>query len=197
MKGNSKTICIILFIIADALLVLWNFQLLGGLGAFTIDKNINILSFISLIVTICIAIFVPFLIKKAIDDNRGIKTLLIEELKSLISILEENHKLISKLFSEESEIENKDRDFVLEKFFDGELKLDSLKLQLEVSYSSKEKFRKKIFENTMEYKRFLTDGKFMKSTYKKIDYDFYREEKNAFAQFQKMIITQMHEIHKF
>ena len=71
-------------------------------------------------------------------------------------------------------------------FFDTELKIDSLKSQLEVSYPSKDKIQKGIFEDYLVYKQFLTDGKFMMSSYLSVDYDFYREEKNAFAKFQKI-----------
>ena len=93
MKKNN--IHIILLIISDLLLILINYQLLGHLSAFTIDNTINTLSFVSLLVTVSIAIFVPFLIKKAIDDNKGIKTLIIDEVKEIICLVEKNHKIIS------------------------------------------------------------------------------------------------------
>ncbi|MDQ5957061.1 MAG: hypothetical protein QG614_32 [Patescibacteria group bacterium] len=194
IRNSIKTL---LLIIGDLLLIILNFQLIGGLGVFKIDNSINTLDFISLLVTICIAIFVPFLIKKAIDDNRGIKSLLIEEVKNLICLVEENHKIISNLYSQGTTIENKHRDNVRENFFDAELKLDSIRSQLEISYPLKDDFSKKIFDHAIKYKQFLTDSKFMMSSYTQVDYDFYREEKNAFATFQKSLVTQIHEIHKF
>lgn len=194
IKSNAK---ILLLIIGNILLVVLNFQLLGGMGAFEIDNKINTLDFISLLITICIALFVPFLIKKAIDDNRGIKSLLIDEVKELICLVEENHKIISGLYSQSTTIENKHRDAVRENFFDAELKLDSIRSQLEISYSSKKDFSEKVFNHSIKYKQFLTDSKFMMSSYTQVDYDFYREEKNAFAGFQKALMSQIHEIHKF
>ena len=179
------------------LVILINYQLLGKSGAFVVDNTINTLSFISLLVTISIAVFVPFLIKKAIDDNRGIKLLIIEEIKELIIIVEKNHKVVSDLYSQNTNIENTHRDDIRENFFDTELKIDSLKSQLEVSYPSKNKIQKGIFEDYLAYKQFLTDSKFMMSSYLNVDYDFYREEKNAFAKFQKNLIVYIHEIHKF
>lgn len=179
------------------MVILINYQLLGKSGAFIIDNTINTLSFISLLVTISIAIFVPFLIKKAIDDNRGIKLLIIDEVKELIKLVEKNHKIIAELFSQNIKIENNHRDEIRENFFDTELKMDSLKSQLEVSYHSKDKLQKQIFEDYLKYKQFLTDGKFMMSSYLNVDYDFYREEKNAFAKFQKNLVVYIHEIHKF
>lgn len=192
-----NSIKILLLIIGDLLLIILNFQLLGGLSVFKIDNTINTLSFISLLVTICMAIFVPFLIKKAIDDNRGIKSLLIDELKNLISLVEENHKVISNLYSQGATIESGHRDNMIENFFDAELKIDSIRSQLEISYPFKKDFSKKVFDHTIKYKQFLTDSKFMISSYTQIDHDFYRGEKNAFAVFQKSLITQIHEIHKF
>ena len=64
---KSKIITLLL-IIGDLLLIILNYHLIGKLGAFTIDNTINTLDFISLLVTISIACFVPFLIKKAIDE---------------------------------------------------------------------------------------------------------------------------------
>lgn len=194
IKSNAK---ILLLIIGNILLVVLNFQLIGGMGVFEIENKINTLDFISLLITICIALFVPFLIKKAIDDNRGIKSLLIDEVKELICLVEENHKIISGLYSQSTIIENKHRDTVRENFFDAELKLDSIRSQLEISYPSKKDFSEKIFSNSIKYKQFLTDSKFMMSSYTQVDHDFYREEKNAFAAFQKALMSQIHEIHKF
>ncbi|MCK5096378.1 MAG: hypothetical protein KAR24_03425 [Candidatus Pacebacteria bacterium] len=195
MKKNNLSI--ILLIIVNLLLIVINFQLVGGLGAFTIDNTINTLSFISLLVTICIAIFVPFLIKKAISDNRGIKSLLIDELKELICLVEKNHKIVTDLYSVGATIENQHRDLVRENFFDAELKVDSLRSQLEISYPKKKNFAKQIFDHAIKYKQFLTDSKFMLSSYTTVDYDLYREEKNSFAEFQKSLVTCVHEIHKF
>lgn len=62
-KNNLYIILLIIFIL---LVILINYQLLGKSGAFIVDNTINTLSFISLLVTISIAVFVPFLIKKAI-----------------------------------------------------------------------------------------------------------------------------------
>ncbi len=194
---TKSRIITLLLIVGDLLLIILNFQLIGKLGAFTIDNTINTLDFISLLVTISIACFVPFLIKKAIDDNRGIKSLLIDEVKDLICLVEENHKIISDLYSEGTAVENKHRDAVRENFFDAELKLDSIQSQLEISYPSKKTFSKQIFDHSIKYKQFLTDSKFMMSSYTQVDYDFYREEKNAFAGFQKALMSQIHEIHKF
>ena len=188
---------IILLIIADLLLVIINFQLAGNLGVFIIDNTINTLSFISLLVTIVIAIFVPFLIKKVIDDNRGIKALIIDEVKELIHLVEQNHKIIADLYSKGTVIENHHRDTVRNNFYDTELKIDSLQSQLEVSYPSKKQTSKEIFDQYLKYKQFLTDGKFMLSSYVNVDYDFYRDEKNSFAEFQKILITHIHKIHKF
>lgn len=193
-KNNLNTILLIIFIL---LVILINYQLLGKLDVFVIDNTINTLSFISLIITVAIAIFVPFLIKKAIDDNRGIKLLIIDEIKDLIIIVEKNHKIVSDLYSQNTDIQNIHRDDIRENFFDTELKIDSLKSQLEVSYPSKNKIQKGIFEDYLVYKQFLTDSKFMLSSYLKVDYDFYREEKNSFAKFQKKLIVYIHEIHKF
>lgn len=193
-KNNLNTILLIIFIL---LVILINYQLLGKLDVFVIDNTINTLSFISLIITVAIAIFVPFLIKKAIDDNRGIKLLIIDEIKDLIIIVEKNHKIVSDLYSQNTDIQNIHRDDIRENFFDTELKIDSLKSQLEVSYPSKNKIQKGIFEDYLVYKQFLTDSKLMLSSYLKVDYDFYREEKNSFAKFQKKLIVYIHEIHKF
>lgn len=195
MKKNN--IIIALLIIFDVLLLIINFHLVGGLGAFTIDNTINTLSFISLVVTVIIAFLVPFLIKKAIDDNRGIKALLIEEINELICTAELNHKIISDLFANSTEIDSSHRDGVLENFFDIELKIDSLSAQFDISYPSKSKILEQVVNHCLEYKRFLTDGKFLLSKFTHIDADFYREEKNAFAKLRKELVTKIHEIHKF
>lgn len=187
---------ILLLIILNLLLVLANFQLADGI-IYTIDKSINILDLLSVLVTIVIAFSVPFLVKKAIDDNRGIKSLLIDEFMDLIEIAKKNHSLVSDLFSKNQKITSEHRDKVLENFFDIELKLDSLDGQFSISYPSKADVLNDAQQSYFEYKRFLTDGKFMRSKCENVDYDFYRDAKNAFAKFQKDIMQKIHEIHRF
>lgn len=191
-----RTANIILLILGDLLLFLINFQLICSLNGFEIDATINILDFASLLVTIIIATFVPILIKKAIDDNRGIKEMLIEEIKDLLEILERNHNLISDLFSDGHEIKSNHRDTVRYNFYEAELKIDCLKLQLEVSYPKKSSIAKEAFDDYLKYKSFLTDGKFMISSNKNIDYDFYQQDNNKFAVLRKNLLISIHKIHK-
>ena len=123
--------------------------------------------------------------------------MIIDEVKELIHLVEQNHKIIADLYSKGTVIENHHRDTVRNNFYDTELKIDSLQSQLEVSYPSKKQTSKEIFDQYLKYKQFLTDGKFMLSSYLNVDYDFYRDEKNSFAEFQKILITHIHKIHKF
>ena len=58
MRKNN--LYIILLIIFNLLVILINYQLLGKSGAFVVDNTINTLGFISLLVTISIAVLCHF-----------------------------------------------------------------------------------------------------------------------------------------
>ncbi len=163
----------------------------------TLKTEANILDVLSFLVTIAIAIFVPSYIKKAIDDRKDVKLLVVGEVKELIALAKEPHKIVQTAFVQEQAIGSTERDKVVDLFFDTELKNDSIREQITISFDKHSAIADEITTALFQYKSFLTGGKFMNSRYKKIDYDFFQEDKKEFAELEKRLMRSIHQIHKF
>lgn len=173
------------------------FGSINNYTAVTLDNEVNVLDVLSLLITIGIAVFVPSLIKKAIDDRKDVKMLLIDEVKELINLVKLPHQVVQDLYSKNETIAQSARDNIVNLFHDAELKNDSIREQIEVSFRNHSTTTKEITNLLLEYKAFLTGGVLMSSKYVSIDFEFYRQDKTAFANFEKGLKKVMHEIHKF
>lgn len=161
------------------------------------DNKVDFVSALGLLVTISISIMIPFFVKKIIDDKRGIKSFLVEEVKDLIKITSSIRDVISNAYSI-SKFEASEKDKIIYTFHLAELKIESIAKQLEISFESQSpNVIKKLKEALSVYKRYLTDGEMMISTFNKIDDHFYRENSNEYSKIETNFKTVIHSIHKF
>ena len=162
------------------------------------DNHIGLVSGLSLIVTTAIGVMIPFVIKKLIDDNRGIKFFVVEEVKDLIKIVSSIKDIISNAH-QKSKFEALDKDKIIFLFHLAELKIGSIADQLEISFKKQSpKIIQKLKDALSEYKRYLTDNSgMMISTFNQVDDHFYQENSNEYSKVETSFKTTIHLIHKF
>ena len=161
------------------------------------DKKIEAMSVISWLTTIGIAVAIPFLVKKGIDDNRGIKSFLIDEVKDLIQLVKSIRDVIISAY-EKGKFEEADRDQVLNLFNSAQQKVGSIQQQLEIS------FKEDSYEVVVDmkaalsgYKDYLTGGEMMQSSFNKVSYNFYNENNSEHSKIETTLKTLIHRMHKF
>lgn len=64
---------------------------------FTLSYNLKITEVLTVLITFSIGVFVPFIVKKLIDDNRSFKSTLIDETNSFVKTVERINDKISEL----------------------------------------------------------------------------------------------------
>lgn len=162
---------------------------------FEIDYHIRLYEIMYFALTFFIGILIPFYIKKLIEDNRSIKSILIDDAKDLLNGLSSINTNIRKEQQVEP-VSSTTKDNINYCFHLAELKLDSLDQQLSISFSND---RKKIIEPLkkvyFDYKNFLTGGEFMVSTFKNSD-KFIRENNVNFSDFDLAVKKAIHKISK-
>lgn len=161
------------------------------------DNKVSFISALSLIITIVISIMIPLFIKKLIDDNRDIKTFLVEEVKDLIKVVSSIRDIISNAHSI-SEFKRSDCDEIIYIFHSAELKVESIEDQLEISFKKQSQDTIQNLKNALSiYKRYLTDGEMMISTFDKVNDNFYKENNNEYSKVETAFKKAIHSIHKY
>lgn len=161
------------------------------------DNKVSFTSALSLIVTVGIGVMIPFFVKKLIDDNRGIKCFLVDEIKDLIIIVSKIRDIISSAYSV-SKFEVSDRDKIIYQFHAAQLKVDSIEDQLKISFKKQSpKLVAELKSCLSAYKEYLTDGEMMVSTFNKITDHFYKESSNEYSKIETGFKKTIHRIHKF
>lgn len=146
--------------------------------------------------TLTIGFSVPFLVKKLIDDNRGIKSIVIDDVKDLIKTLSLVKEQINQCHLN-NQVSKENKDAINYIFHTAELKLNSVTEQLSISfYSDSNKINAQIKEKYHNYKDHLTGGIFMTSSFDKVDQKFLREHDNEFSKIETYLKTVIHIIHK-
>lgn len=141
-----------------------------------LDTEINILDAATLLFTIIISFMIPFFVTKLIEDTQGIKKFLVDEVKELITILDSIKKVISDSYSKEVYDQTSDRDSILNKINEAELKVDCILKQIDVAFPKKAKQSKSILTDLLfNFEDSLTGGELMHSNFNKVDDRFYKK----------------------
>jgi hypothetical protein len=159
------------------------------------DNKVRIFEVLNLLLTLCIAISIPFIVKKTIDDKRAVKAFLTEEVKETLSALCKIRDVIKDAYIQGT-ISRDQKDILLRDFNSLELKLNSLNEQLEVSFKSESvKMIGGLKEAYFQYDGFVTGDDLMCETYDKIDAGFFREHKSLFYRLELQLKKAIQEIH--
>lgn len=157
-------------------------------------NEIDLFSALTFIVTLGIGVIYPFLIKKWIDDNKSIKSYLVQEVEVLEGILKKNENVINECY-ENKKIDTRDRDSVNFNLFKADLQIESIENQFKISFPNKSKLISKMKECNESYYHFLTGGNFMVSDFQ-IDSRFYKEHQTQLNKLIMGLKEIIHKIHK-
>lgn len=159
--------------------------------------EVDVVSGLSLLVTIGIAIIIPLTVKKLIDDNSGIKSFLIEEVKDLIKVFGAIKAVVSDAHTCGS-FTPKNRDDINYLFHEAESKIDSIQGQMEISFKShSQDITDGLKSDLLAYKDYLTGGELMHSSFDKVDERFYRENNNKHSLAETGLKKAVHKIYRF
>lgn len=162
----------------------------------TLDKDVNIIDLAMLVATIAIAFMIPIYIQKFIEDSKGVKASLVEELKELVILISSIKRIITDSHANGS-FAVKDRDDILFVIYEAELKITSIEEQFKIAYESKcEEFANALKGFLYGYQDYLTGGEMMLSSFIKIDDRFYRENSTEYSKIETGIKTLIQRVHK-
>jgi hypothetical protein len=153
----------------------------------TWNKEIKIYEVFQTISTLFIGLFIPFLIKKWIDDGRVIKGLISEEAKELIS---ETKKIKEKLheYHKAKTITEDDKQYLLMLFNQVENALSQFQESLKTSFGEKmESDFQGLRVAYFVYWKGVTGEELMSASFEKVDLDFLQQHALLFNEFQGQI----------
>lgn len=160
-----------------------------------LDPKIGILDIVTLLITITIAFMIPFFVTKILDDKKGIKNLLIDEVKGLIVITAGIQKVISDSHIL-GEFKPEDRDRINYIFHEAELKISSIQEQIDIADGDSEKIGEKLKDLLFVYKDYLTGGELMLSTFRVVNDRFYMENKTEYSKIETGLKTIIQKLYK-
>ena len=162
-----------------------------------LDPKINILQIASLVVTVVIAFLIPLYVNKLIEDKRGAKSFIIEELKELIKITFKIKDVISNAH-EIGVFTSKDRDTINYIFHEAELKIFSIQEQIKEAFEHNvENTSKNLSSLVSVYKEHVTGGELMHSGFNKVDERYYRENNTKYSKLETGLKKFIQSVYKF
>lgn len=160
------------------------------------NNELKIFEVANFLLTLTLGIAIPLLVKKWIEDNRSIKSSLVEEVKNIIGTLDKVKSLIGSCHSC-LKITKEQKDEINYLFHRSELQISSLNEQLKISFEPHSiKMMEKLKDKYHNYKDYLTGGELMLSSFDKVDDRFYREHNTEHAKIETHLKTVIHQIHK-
>ncbi len=148
------------------------------------------------ILTLTLGLVIPFMVKKWIEDNRAVKSALVDEIKNIIYTLNKIKSLIDTCHNSNN-ISKEQKDDINFYFHESELQINSFEQQLKISFPNEcNSITQNLKSNYFQYKDYLTGGELMLSSFERIDSRFYREHKNELFKIETHLKTLIHKIHK-
>lgn len=171
-------------------------RIVKGYPFFKWDNQVNVISLLSLVISIVIAFLIPFSVSKIIEDKRIIKMFFIDEFKQLIDISAKVNSIIAECYSRsDHNIEPADKDRIIYHLHLAELKLSSINQQLESVFHRKSAdIEKKLTSSYIDYDRNVSGGELMNSDFYVVDTRFLRESQNEFSKFETAIKTTLQNV---
>lgn len=162
----------------------------------TLSKEFRLFEILNFVITCIIGLAVPLLIKKWIDDSRHVKNYIIEDIKMLVETITEINDNIESCYNSGS-INSKNKNQINFSFHKSELQISSIDEQIEVRFGkNKKEMVAKIKEAHDKYWKFVTGGKLMSSSFKKIDEDFFRQSVTEYIRVKTGISIQIQNLCK-
>lgn len=192
-KINLKTVALVAFSVGIGVVL---DRLIKNIPYFSFDGEVNALDLLNLIVTIVIAFLIPFSVSKILEDQRGVKTSVIDDLKDLLGIVREVKKSISDAYSSGT-ISASNKDAIYYVFFEAELRTGSIQAQLKESFPQKaNELNKQLQDALFEFDHVITGGVLAQSTFTVVDDNFRRQSDTAHSKLETQIKTIIHKVHK-
>ncbi len=163
---------------------------------FSLDKKLDVIEIGTLVATIAVAFMIPRYITKFIEDVRGVKQMLIEELRELLEISNEIQTVIKDAhYCGNFTPDNRDK--VVRTFHELELKTDSIVSQTTEAFGKKVECTNQSIKNlVMDYQDAITGGELMMSSFSKVDERYFRELNTAHSKIETGVKTLMQTLYK-
>lgn len=160
------------------------------------NKEIKIYEVFNLLLTATIGLFIPFFIKRWIEDSRQVKNNLIEELKDTLREAERIKDKIKFCYSRNA-ISSSDKDEVNSLFEQSDIKFSCLDELFVTTYDSETKaIRAELKDIYMAYWKCVTGGELMTSKFMVVSEDFFRRHNESFSRFEIKIKQTINKVHK-
>lgn len=164
------------------------------IGFIKFDDSVNIIDLIQVIITLLLGLLLPILVTKMMDDSKGIKCLIIDEIKNF---LEEAKKI--RLFLNEintkGEVTGTDKDKIRALIYNAELLITSVNEQIQIAFKD-EKLQKKLSDSFIKYEDDVAGGELMSSEFKKINFAYLNLTNTSHSNFETEVKKILQEVYK-
>lgn len=163
----------------------------------SLEQSTTIGELSNLILTIIIAILIPFSLDKWINEKRYLKEFLIDEIKGCITEIELISGFIHERYKEDKILDKKSKRELMKMFKKSDNKFNSLFIQLETAYKSKTKnIIEEIKKENIEYWKLVTGGALMTDSFK-VDERFCNDHNRAFLKIESCLKKSIHRINEY
>lgn len=186
--SKKKSIFILLgSILVSLLLGLIVGFLIDDFPRLTLDTNIRIFEPLSFCLTIAIGIIIPFIFKSIIDDNRQIKSYLIDEIRSFSRSVEDIPDKINEYYFQKT-ISPDEKDRINALFEKMDLKLGTLLSCISYFYNNQTKeCAQQLKDSYLDYWKFLTGSEIMTQGTTSITSAMFKKNVEMHNDFEKKI----------
>lgn len=171
-------------------------HLIPDVPKISLDWNTGVIDLVNLLVTIFIALMIPLLLTKFLENQREVKNLIIDEMKELLKLIAEIPGVIHGA-QQEGKYTSKDRDAIVRGFHKADLKLNSIIEQVSEAFPKKSKeIISCLKEPYNAYHSFITGGELMTSKFKQVDDRCYMSTNTEYSKVTTCIKTTIQRIYK-
>lgn len=192
MRNLIKTFIVITLLIIGALVGL----MIDNVPYITLKGEVSFGEVANFVVALVLAIIIPVGLTKWLDNQRHVKDFLVEEVKMCIAGLLSIKQKIDGCYTT-STTQAQDQKEIMYLISTYEMKVNSLKEQLEISYNKESSgMRNELFVQTIEYWKSTTDGDLMKDGFT-VDHTFCKQHNVAFTKLDAYLRRCVHLINRF
>jgi|ERR1035437_9229177 hypothetical protein len=187
-----KVICVVLLFFAGAAIGYF----VKHFPIIEFNKELKIYEVFNLLLTATIGLFIPFFIKRWIEDSRQVKNNLIEELKDTLKETERIKDKIKFCYSRNS-ISQTDKDEINYLFEQSDFKFNCLDELFISTFEVETKIlRADLKDIYFSYWKCVTGGELMTSKFNVISEDFVHRHNDSFSKFEIKIKQTINKVHR-
>lgn len=161
------------------------------------NPELKIYEVFNLVLVFGIGVFVPFFIKRWIEDSRSVKSCLIDELRSAMRVSDEIRTIIDRCQAGNS-ISQSDKDQISYLFHRSEQMIDSFDVQMKVSFPHAVSTTvRDVKEAHHTYQNKLTGGELMTGSFTMVTGDFRRGHETACSNYQTKLKVAIQQVLRF